>query len=254
MGGKPLFPPVDPQTHRRRQDKGSDPHDLLTVNGRVRIRRKHFHTRHEGTTTPVDKLLDAAEATVSVGVREMCSRVNSEAGSFARAAANLERTAQLRISREGLRQIVENDGKLALRLSESGGLVPAWKAKDCLGPDGKSLIYLSSDGFTAPLVTQAEKEKRRKQVLAKRRRCGKKRRGVKGRGGPGILGQIGARRIPMTATGLDFYHLGENVHKARRVVFGEVNPAGNQWGGGLLHTAKHEGYGPLWERLLESRK
>ena len=314
MRRKPLFPPVDPQTHRRRQDKGSDPHDLLTANGRVRIRRKHFHTRHEGTTTPVDKLLDAAEATVSVGVREMCSRVNSEAGSFARAAANRERTAQLRISREGLRQIVENDGKLALRLSESGELVPAWKAKDCPGPDGKSLVYLSSDGFTAPLVTHAEKEKRRKQVLAKRRRCGKKRRALTrikrgadqrykefkavmfydqdmkhrlvsvtrgdcqaagrlmrrdaGRigfgsadsrvgnidGGPWILGQIVARRLPMTATGLDFYHLGENVHKARRVVFGEVNPAGNQWAGGLLHTAKHEGYGPLWERLLESRK
>jgi hypothetical protein len=305
---------VDPQTHRRKQDKGSDPHDLLTVNGRVRIRRKHFYSRQEGTTTPVDKLLDAAEAAVSVGVREMGSRVNSEAGSFARAAENLERTAQLRISRETLRQIVENDGKLALRLSESGALAPAWKAKDCPGPEGKSLVYLSSDGFTAPLVTRAEKEKRRKQVLAKRRRCGKKRRVLPrikrgadqrykefkavafydhemehrlvsvtrgdcqaagrlmrrdaGRigfgsadyrvgnidGGPWIIGQIVARRLPMTATGLDFYHLGENVHKARRVIFGEENAVGKQWAGALLHTAKHEGYGPLWERLLELRK
>ena len=72
---------------------------MLTVNGRVRIRRKHFYTGPEGTTTPVDKLLDAAEATVSVGVREMCSRLNTGAKSFARAAENLERTAQLRISR-----------------------------------------------------------------------------------------------------------------------------------------------------------
>jgi len=113
MRRKPLFPPVDPQTHRRRQDKGSDPHDLLTVNGRVRIRRKHFHTRHEGTTTPVDKLLDAAEATVSVGVREMCSRVNSEAGSFARAAANLERTAQWlqRIGLDYVKRHVVDDAK-----------------------------------------------------------------------------------------------------------------------------------------------
>jgi hypothetical protein len=191
---------------------------------------------------------------------------------------------------------------------------PAWKAKDCPGPDGKSLVYLSSDGFTAPLVTQAEKEKRRKQVLAKRRRCGKKRRALTrikrgadqrykefkavafydqdmkhrlvsvtrgdcqaagrlmrrdaGRidfrsanyrvgnidGGPWIIGQVVARRLPMTATGLDFYHLSENVHKARRAIFGEENPAGKQWVGTLLPTAKHEGYGPLWERLLELRK
>jgi len=91
----------------------------------------------------------------------MCSRLNAGAGSFARAAANLERTAQLRISREVLRQIVEGDGKLALRVSESGALTPAWKARDCRGPDGGSLVYLSSDGFMVPLVTQAEKQKRR---------------------------------------------------------------------------------------------
>jgi hypothetical protein len=314
MRRKPLFPPVDRQTHRRKQDKGRDEHDLLTVNGRVRIRRKHYHSCREGTTTPADALLDAAEATVSVGVREMCSRVNTGARSFARAAENLERTAQVQLSRETLRQIVENDGKLALRLRDSGGLAPDWKAKDCLGPDGKSLLYLSSDGFTAPMVTDAEKQKRRKQVLARRRRCGKKRRALTrikrgadqrykefkavtfydqdmkhrlvsvtrgdcqaaGRlmrrdawrvgfgsadyrvgnidGGPWIIGQIRQRRLPMTATGLDFYHLGENVHKARRVVFGEEGEAGKQWAGDLLHTAKHEGYGPLWERLLELRK
>jgi len=176
MRRKPLFPPVDPHTGRRKQDKGSNEHDLLTVNGRIRIRRKHYHHPQEGTTTPVDALLDAAEATVSVGVREMCSRLNAGAGSFARASENLDRTAQLRISRETLRQIVESDGKLALRLRDSGGLAPDWKAQDCLGPEGKSLIYLSSDGFTVPLVTDAEKKKRRAQARAKRQRCGKKRR------------------------------------------------------------------------------
>jgi hypothetical protein len=285
----------------------------LTINGRVRIRRKHYYSTSEGTTTPMDRLLDAAEATVSVGVREMCSRVGVEAKSFARAAENLARTAQVRISRELLRQIVEGDGKSAVALSPSGELTPDWKAKDCAGPDGKSLIYLSSDGFTVPLVTDAEKQARRQQVRAKRRRRGKRcrplgpvRRGADQRykefkavafydqemehrlvavtrgdcqeagrimrrgaaqigfgsancrvgnidGGVWIIGQIEKRRLPMTATGLDFYHLGENVHKARRAVFGEEDEAGKRWAGDLLHTVKHAGYGPFWEHLLEWR-
>jgi hypothetical protein len=285
----------------------------MTVNGRVQIWRRHYHSQQEGTTTPVDQLLDAAEATISLGVREMCSRLNTGAKSFARAADNLERTAQVRISRETLRQIVEGDGKLALALSQSGELAPDWKAKDCPGPDGKSLIYLSSDGFMVPLVTQAEKQERRRQAKAKRQRCGKKcrplvpaKRGADQRykefkavtfydhdmahrlvsvtrgdcqeagrlmrrdagrigfgsadcrvgnfdGAAWIPGQIEKRRLPMTAIGLDFYHLSENVHKARRAVFGEENEAGKQWVGELLHTVKHEGYRPFWENLVEWR-
>lgn len=161
---------MDSQTQRRQQNKGSSERDVLTVNGRVRLRRRHYYSRSAGTSTPVDAVLDAAEATVSAGVREMCSRVNAGAKSFERAATSLERTAQLRISRETLRQIVESDGKLALGLSDWGGLAPDWKAKDCAGADGKSLVYLSSDGFMVPLVTQAEKQKRRAQVLTRRRR------------------------------------------------------------------------------------
>jgi hypothetical protein len=305
---------VDATTGRRKQDKGSDGHDLLTVNGRVRIWRRHYYSRQEGTSTPIDKLLDAAEATVSLGTRELCARVNGDGKSFARAAENLKRTAQLDLSREMLRQIVEADGKLALALSVSGALAPSWTAQDCRGADGKSLIYLSSDGFTAPLVTEAEKKKRREQVLCKRRLCRKNRpalsprkRGANQRykefkavmfydhtmdhrlvsvtlkdcdeagrlmrrdagrigfgaadyrvgnidGGPWIIGQIHKRHMPMTATGLDFFHLSENVHKARRAIFGEENEAGKQRAGELLHTAKHEGYQPFWEKLLELRK
>lgn len=305
---------MDRQTHQPKQDKGRSPHDRVTVNGRVTICRRHYYSRAEGTTTPSDALLDAAEATVSLGVREMCSRLNAGAKSFAKAAENLVRAAQIPLSRETLRQIVEHDGKLALALSRTGDLAPTWTARDCLGPQGQSLVYLSSDGFTAPLVTDAEKRQRRQQALQRRRRCGKKRRPLsrlkpgadqrykefkavafydhtmdhrlvsvtKGDcheagnlmrrdaeriefalaaervgnidGGPWIIGQIRKRRLPMTATGLDFYHLSQNVHKARRAIFGEEDEAGKQRAGALLHVAKHEGYEPLWEQLLALRK
>lgn len=309
-----VFFPVDPASQQPKADKGRSGHRILTVNSHVWIARRHYYSPGEGTSTPSDGLLDAVEATVSLGVREMCCRVNADAKSFERAAANLKRTAQLTLSDETLRTIVEGDGKLVLQLSESGDLLPAWKGKQCLGPDGRSLVYLSSDGFMVPLITHDEKVSRRQKVLSKRRVCHPKRRALAkckrgadqrykefkavmfydhtmehrlvsvtrgncdaagrlmrrdaGRigfaavaarvgnidGGPWIIGQIQRRHLPMTATGLDFYHLGENVHKARRVIFGEEDKAGENLAGELLHTVKHQGYQPLWEKLLALRK
>jgi hypothetical protein len=214
--------------------------------------------------------------------------------------------------------IDESDGKLALQLSQSGELSPNWTARDCPAPEaGKSLVYLSSDGFMVPLITHAEKVARREKVVKKRQVSGKKggkhpplqriKKGTDQRykefkavmfydqkmdhrvvsvtsgncdqagklmrrdagriefatahsrvgnidGGPWIIGQIHKHHLPMTATGLDFFHFGENVHKARRGIYGEDDPTGKQVAGDLLHTAKHEGYPPLWEKLIEIRK
>ena len=56
-------------------------------------------------------------------------------------------------------------------------------------------------------------------------------------------------QFPIQSVGLNFYHLSENVHRARRIVFGDEDAAGQQWAGSLLHTLKHEGYEPAWEQL-----
>jgi hypothetical protein len=50
--------------------------------------------------------------------------------------------------------------------------------------------------------------------------------------------------------GLDFDHLSENVHRARRQVFGEESDAGKSWAVELLHTFKQAGYQPAWDRLV----
>jgi hypothetical protein len=52
---------------------------------------------------------------------------------------------------------------------------------------------------------------------------------------------------------LDFYHLSENVHKARREVFGEQAPQGMQWSSQLLNILRHQGYEPAWELLVQTR-
>jgi hypothetical protein len=53
--------------------------------------------------------------------------------------------------------------------------------------------------------------------------------------------------------GLDFFHLSENVHRARRKVFGEESPEGRTWADALMHLFKHEGYAAAWETILQWR-
>lgn len=60
-------------------------------------------------------------------------------------------------------------------------------------------------------------------------------------------------RLPLTALGLDFYHLGGHVHEGRRATFGEHSPEGSAWVDDVLHTARHEGYEPFWEKLADWR-
>ena len=52
---------------------------------------------------------------------------------------------------------------------------------------------------------------------------------------------------------LDFYHLSEHVHAAKRVVFGEEDDAGKQWVQQVLHAVRHEGYEPFWSMLMQKR-
>jgi hypothetical protein len=72
-------------------------------------------------------------------------------------------------------------------------------------------------------------------------------------GAPWIENQFHAKKVPVDALGLDFYHLSEHVHAARREVFGEDDAAGRTHAGDLLHTVRHEGYEPFWSKLIAWR-
>lgn len=72
-------------------------------------------------------------------------------------------------------------------------------------------------------------------------------------GSPWIRNQMERQSLHLDAIGLDFYHLAENVHKARRRVYGEECETGKKWAADLLHVFKHEGYEPAWESLLAWR-
>ena len=83
----------------------------LSCNGRIELRRRRWVNPGGGTDIAVDELIDLAGCGVSLAVREMCCRVGVDAASFTRAAANLNRLAQLRLSDEKPRQLVQSEGR-----------------------------------------------------------------------------------------------------------------------------------------------
>jgi hypothetical protein len=312
MRQKPLFPPPQNQaTQKPMRNKGQQPMSLLTVNGRLRLGRTRWHDADD-SVAPADMWLDEAEATVSEGVREMICRLNQHSSSFAATAANLKRTACLEISKEQARQLVEAEGRVVLDQMRHGELAPEWKATDCTTDAKTTRVYVGCDGVKVPLVTDAEKQKRRTKVKEKRRRRGKKcqplarakpgsdlpykefRLGVlydekqehryvsvtrgdheaTGRmlwnmaqeidllkaderianidGAPWIRNQIEFHGVA-DHIGLDFYHLKDNGHKTRRIVFGEESETGKTWLGDLLGEFYTVGYDGAYDSLVEWR-
>jgi hypothetical protein len=281
--------------------------------------RRRWHAEGGGSDCPLDRLLDLAEATVSVGVRELCCRLGIAGGSFARSAENLKRAAMLSMSQETLRVIVESEGKAVLAASQEEQLEIDWSAAQCqtADPTGEkvSRIYVSADGVMVPVTTDAEKRKHRATVLRKRgqrpRKRGRRRPPLSAvkkasdqrwkqiylsriydhenrhrlvsatRGNHKAMGKLLRREaarvrlkaaqqriglvdgavclrthmqgLPLTAVGLDFYHLSEHVNQGRRDTFGEESSTGKQWADRVLHTVRHEGYEPFWNELVQWR-
>jgi hypothetical protein len=281
--------------------------------------RRWWHAAQTGSVAPADAVVDRRSETVTRGVREMACRENQAASSFDKAAENLARTAQIEMSGEQLRLLVEAEGRQVQALQQSALLDTAWTAADCQVQEagrvvpGKTRVYIGCDGVMVPTITQQEKLKRRARTKEKRRTCGQKRRplpplrkgadqawkefkvvyfydeelrhqhvaathlnhAVAGRllrreadrlnfrqaterianvdGASWIREQLQHHLPELDGLGLDFYHLGENVHRARRVVFGQESPEGVQWATDVLHMFKHDGYDAVWERLVQWR-
>ena len=169
-------PPEDPTTHKKKRNKGRQDYTIQTINGRVRLWRRRWHSPAEGTTTPLDCWVDAVEATISLGVREMACRLNGDGKNFDKAAAHLGRTAQVELSGETLRPLVETEGKHVVQAQKAGLLPIDWSVADCQLESGTTRIYFGSDGVMVPHITDAEKLARRAKVKAKRRRRGRKAR------------------------------------------------------------------------------
>jgi len=140
----------------------------------MELRRRRFENDRGGTDVPVDDWIDLAASGVSLAVREMCCRIATDSGSFTRAAANLDRLAQVRLSDEKLRQLAESEGRAVLAWHEHEQLEFDFEPRKCLTDqtcDGavQSRMYVGVDGFMLPMVSDAEMGKRFAKAVARRR-------------------------------------------------------------------------------------
>jgi Uncharacterised protein family (UPF0236) len=170
-----LFPPPPAAPGQTWENKGSRSIQYLTVNGPVQITRTVYWNRQHGSVTPVDTWLGMNTGRYSVGVRQFCCREAAESD-FRTAAEDLACVGQIVLSPETVRRIVEAEGRRVVAQQRSGSLGPAWTAADCRpSPQEPTCVITGADGFMVPLVTQAEKDKRR-QGRARRRPGQPKRR------------------------------------------------------------------------------
>src|SRR5437867_2035860 len=127
-----LFPPPG---QPRPQNKGSRGLDLLTAGGELRLVRKYFWSKQVGGSTPADGLLGVEQSNITPGARELCCLMGI-GQDFDQAQKDLKRVGGLSISKEHLRQVVENEAKAARQSRDSGQLPAAWSADVAKLPDG----------------------------------------------------------------------------------------------------------------------
>jgi hypothetical protein len=164
-----LFPPAG---QARPQSKGIRGLDVLTAGGEVRLKRRYFWSSQAGGACPADALVGVAQCNITPGARQLCCLM-AVGQDFEQASRDLLRVGGLSVSRERLRQITEAEGKQVRKARDEGSLPAAWLADQAKLPDGRSRIYGGVDGVMAPTVTQAEKDKRRRQHITRRQQRGR---------------------------------------------------------------------------------
>ena len=117
----------------------------------------------------MDRWLGIADSSLSLAARELCCLVGVDNG-FRKAAAKLKKLGQIEVSSERLRTVVEKEGLAMLEARRQALLNPDWDATDCTVVGDKTQVLVGGDGVMVPVITAAEKAKRRAGRKVVRRR------------------------------------------------------------------------------------
>ena len=161
-----------------------------TVNGPVTIERTVYWSKSAGSVRPVDRWLGIERYSVSPGVREMCS-LESLDSSFANVSRSLKRTAQLLLSEDRIRRVVEAEGRTVIRAQRAGAIASSFTAADC--SDG--VLVTGADGVFVPVVPETQKAKRRATEARKRASQGRRSTRRPGRPKTGAEGEYKEAKV-----------------------------------------------------------
>jgi hypothetical protein len=151
------------------KNKGRQRTSHLTINGRLVLDRTVYWNPQRGSIAPLDGLLGIAADRYSPGVREMACRLSLNEA-FVPGSQLLARTAQVTISSSALQDLVLREGRRADSAIRQGRYGPNWTAEDCTD----QTLITGSDGVMVPVVTEAQKRKRRASQAKKRQQEGRK--------------------------------------------------------------------------------
>lgn len=171
-----LFPPTDPaiKDTPALRNKGEHAVGILTVGGEIVLRRRYFWSKVCSGLYPVDVSIGIDSSAVSPGARELCCTMGI-IQDFAQGAEDLHRLTGLRISKERLRQITEQEGGAVAQARRDGLLTPSWSAAEAtVEGSRRTRVYVGADGVKVRAVTQTEKDKRRRQQVIRRQQRGRR--------------------------------------------------------------------------------
>jgi hypothetical protein len=151
------------------RDKGVQKARVLTIGGEIQLSRRYYWSKGKGGIYPADGVLGLQEGRVSPGARQALCRLGI-VEDFGGAAADARQFMNIPVSKERLRQIVEAEGTKVTHRRNDGTLKAAWTQADAkVKGSQKTRVYAGIDGVMAPMVTQEEKNQRRKEQVKRRR-------------------------------------------------------------------------------------
>lgn len=140
---------------------------MTTINGAIPIRRRVFWAASYGCCAPLDDWLGVREK-YSQGVREMVCRVGLDS-SYRKAAEDLQRLSQIRLSYQTLRAVFQRQGHRVRAAAQTPELKPTFTAADChVRAQEPTCLITGADGFQVPLITEAEQRQRREKAKLRR--------------------------------------------------------------------------------------
>jgi len=146
------------------RSKGVRPVRVLTADGEIELSRRYFWDKTQGGVCPADAPVGIEQGRTSPGAREILCRLGL-VQDFGQAADDARRIGNVPVCKEKLRQLVEAEAAAITRDRNDGTIKAAWTSADAkvkTDTGEVTRVYAGVDGVMAPMVTAAEKEKRRK--------------------------------------------------------------------------------------------